>query len=80
MGRQNSLLSYPVGLGINPATDLLYLGREYPQGYDFFRARLRKAFSRQRDLEDEDKIRHGIQRAEFVKKGKPYTEGHRGAG
>lgn len=45
------------------------MGREYPQGYEYFRTRLHKAFASQRDLRDEEHIRKGIQRAEFVKKG-----------
>jgi hypothetical protein len=45
------------------------LGREYPQGYDYYRTRLHKAFASQRDLTDEEQIRTGIKRAEFVKKG-----------
>ncbi|KAF2868998.1 hypothetical protein BDV95DRAFT_578088 [Massariosphaeria phaeospora] len=48
--------------------DLLFLGRDYPQGYDYYRTRLRKAFASQRHLTDEDQIRKGITRAEFVKK------------
>lgn len=50
-------------------TDLLYMGREYPQGYDYFRTRLHKAFASQRHLTDEAKIKQGIERAEYVKKG-----------
>jgi hypothetical protein len=54
----------------NPdTTELLYLGREYPLGYDYFRQRLHKAFSGQTHLTDEEQIRTGIARAEFVKKG-----------
>lgn len=49
--------------------ELLYLGRDYPQGYDYYRTRLHKAFASQRHLDDEDKIRQGLKRAEFVKKG-----------
>ncbi|KAF2096764.1 hypothetical protein NA57DRAFT_78357 [Rhizodiscina lignyota] len=48
--------------------ELLYLGREYPLGYDYFRPRLHKAFSSQAGLKDEEAIRQGIKRAEFVKK------------
>ncbi|KAL0259938.1 hypothetical protein SLS55_005681 [Diplodia seriata] len=48
--------------------ELLYLGREYPMGYDFFRTRLHKAFASQSGLRDEEKIKRGIERAEFVKK------------
>ncbi|KAF2459682.1 hypothetical protein BDY21DRAFT_370370 [Lineolata rhizophorae] len=48
--------------------ELLFLGRDYPLGYDYYRARLHKAFASQAGLRDEDKIRRGIERAEFVKK------------
>ncbi|ROW16047.1 hypothetical protein VPNG_02503 [Cytospora leucostoma] len=48
--------------------ELLYLGREYPQGYDFFRPRLHKAFMGNAGLRDEQKIKEGIARAEFVRK------------
>ncbi|KAH7401519.1 LYR motif-containing protein 5A [Pyrenochaeta sp. MPI-SDFR-AT-0127] len=48
--------------------DLLFMGREYPLGYDYFRTRLHKAFASQRSLTDEEQIKSGIQRAEFVKK------------
>jgi hypothetical protein len=53
---------------INIYKELLYLGREYPLGYDYFRQRLHKAFSGQAHLTDEEKIRTGIARAQFVKK------------
>jgi hypothetical protein len=46
------------------------MGREYPQGYDYYRKRLHKAFASQKDLTDEEQIKNGIKRAEFVKKGK----------
>jgi len=44
------------------------MGREYPQGYDYFRIRLHKAFASQKNLTDEAKIKQGIERAEYVKK------------
>lgn len=50
-------------------TELLYLGREYPLGYDYFRPRLHKAFASQAGLQDEEAIRKGIERAQYVKKG-----------
>lgn len=50
-------------------TDLLNLGREYPLGYQYFRTRLHKAFASQASIEDEEAIKKGIERAEFVKKG-----------
>ncbi|EKG12085.1 hypothetical protein MPH_10796 [Macrophomina phaseolina MS6] len=53
---------------VDAEIELLYLGREYPQGYDFYRTRLHKAFASQAGLRDEQKIRRGIERAEFVKK------------
>lgn len=51
-------------------TELLWLGREYPLGYQYFRDRLHRAFAGQAHLTDEDQIRQGIARAAFVKKGK----------
>ncbi|KAF2629927.1 LYR motif-containing protein 5A [Macroventuria anomochaeta] len=48
--------------------ELLYLSRDYPQGYDWARSRLHKAFSSQAHLKDEEAIRNGIKRAEFVRK------------
>ena len=49
--------------------ELLYLGREYPLGYDYFRPRLHKAFMSKAGLQDEEQIRKGIDQAEFVRKG-----------
>jgi hypothetical protein len=49
--------------------ELLYLGREYPLGYDYFRPRLHKAFMSKAGLRDEQEIRKGIAQAEYVKKG-----------
>ncbi|KAJ5756353.1 hypothetical protein N7533_005896 [Penicillium manginii] len=48
--------------------ELLFLGREYPLGYQWFRDRLHRAFSKQSHVTDEEEIRKGIARAEFVKK------------
>ncbi|KAF2427737.1 LYR motif-containing protein 5A [Tothia fuscella] len=48
--------------------ELLFLVREYPLGYDYARPRLHKAFMSQAGVDDEEKIRSGIKRAEFVKK------------
>ncbi|RMX90699.1 hypothetical protein D0868_14425 [Hortaea werneckii] len=45
--------------------ELLYLGREYPLGYDYFRPRLHKAFMAKSGLEDEEQIRKGIEQAEY---------------
>ncbi|KAH7360284.1 LYR motif-containing protein 5A [Rhexocercosporidium sp. MPI-PUGE-AT-0058] len=48
--------------------ELLNLGREYPLGFDYFRPRLHKAFISNASLTNEEEIRRGIKRAEFVKK------------
>jgi len=48
--------------------ELLFLGREYPLGYLYYRNRLHRAFSGKADLTDEEQIRQGIKRAEFVKR------------
>ncbi|KAG0159763.1 hypothetical protein PDIDSM_7287 [Penicillium digitatum] len=48
--------------------ELLFLGREYPLGYQYFRDRLHRAFTSQTHITDEEQIRKGITRAEFVKK------------
>ncbi|THX29948.1 hypothetical protein D6D10_08777 [Aureobasidium pullulans] len=48
--------------------ELLYLGREYPLGYDYFRPRLHKAFSSKANLTSEAEINKGIESAEYVKK------------
>ncbi|KAJ5217205.1 hypothetical protein N7468_010213 [Penicillium chermesinum] len=54
---------------VNVYKELLFLGREYPLGYKYFRDRLHRAFAGQAHLQDEEEIRKGIARAEFVKKG-----------
>ncbi|KAJ3300546.1 LYR motif-containing protein 5 [Borealophlyctis nickersoniae] len=47
---------------------LLYIGREYPAGYDYFRSRLKNAFAKKRNLEDPEKIKQAIKHGEFVYK------------
>jgi hypothetical protein len=49
--------------------ELLFLGRDYPQGYAFFRSRLHRAFMAKAGLTDDEEIRQGIARADFVRKG-----------
>jgi hypothetical protein len=65
--RCSASLSHFQTLIIN--VELLFLLREYPLGYDYARPRLHKAFMSQAGLQDEEKIKYGIKRAEFVKKG-----------
>ncbi|EEA20143.1 hypothetical protein EYB25_007672 [Talaromyces marneffei] len=48
--------------------ELLYLGREYPLGYDYFRTKLHGAFAAKMNITDPKEIEEGIKRAEFVKK------------
>ncbi|KAL1973461.1 hypothetical protein VTN31DRAFT_6096 [Thermomyces dupontii] len=48
--------------------ELLYMGREYPLGYTYFRDRLHRAFASKAHLSDEQQIQDAIRRAEFVRK------------
>lgn len=48
---------------------LLYLGRDWPQGYsDYFKPRLHAAFMKQRDLAGEEEVNAAIARGEFMVK------------
>lgn len=49
-------------------TELLNLGKEYPLGYHYFQTRLHNAFSSQASIRDEEAIKKGIEKAEYVKK------------
>ena len=55
--------------GLLMLTELLYLGREYPLGYEYFRPRLHRAFMGKAGERNEDAIKKGIAQAEYVKKG-----------
>ncbi|XP_053575059.1 electron transfer flavoprotein regulatory factor 1 isoform X1 [Bombina bombina] len=46
--------------------NLLFLGREYPKGESYFKERLKKAFMKNKDVNDPEKIRELITRGEFV--------------
>ncbi|OTA67116.1 complex 1 protein [Hypoxylon sp. EC38] len=48
--------------------ELLNLGKDYPQGFSYFRPRLHKAFMVNAHLRDEDAIRNAIAKADYVKK------------
>ena len=52
----------------NRPSELLEMGKSYPLGFEYFRPRLHKAFMSQAHLRDEQEIRKGIERAEYVKK------------
>lgn len=47
---------------------LLFLGRDYPMGYQYFREKLKRAFMKNRYETDPDKIREMIHRGEYVVK------------
>ena len=49
--------------------ELLFMGREYPLGYKYFRERAHKAFASQKHLRDEEEIQTALRRAEWVRKG-----------
>lgn len=42
------------------------MGKEYPQGFDYFRTRLKNAFMKNRDVTDPQEIDKLIARGEFV--------------
>ncbi|KAK6482675.1 electron transfer flavoprotein regulatory factor 1-like [Huso huso] len=46
--------------------DLLYLGREYPKGADYFKDRLKMAFLKNKGVTDPEKIKELIGRGEYV--------------
>lgn len=46
--------------------NLLYLGREYPKGTDYYRERLKSAFLKHKDVTDPQEIRKLVDRGEFV--------------
>ena len=51
---------------LNLYKTLLYLGRDWPQGYDLFRKRLHKVFNKNSEEADPKKIKIMIKHGEFV--------------
>ena len=47
---------------------LLYLGRDYPKGYDYFREKLKNAFMKNKDVTEKKEIEMLIVRGEYVVK------------
>ena len=47
---------------------LVYLGRDYPLGWDYFRPRLKAAFLKNKDVTDSEKIEQLIARGNYVVK------------
>jgi len=46
----------------------LHLGKDYPQGFDYFRRRLKIAFLKNKDESDPEKIKLMVARGNFVVK------------
>ncbi|KAM9771699.1 LYR motif-containing protein 5A [Syngnathus typhle] len=46
--------------------NLLYLGRDYPEGSAFFRQRLKSAFMKNKDVTDPEHIKKLVGRGEYV--------------
>ncbi|XP_033845247.1 LYR motif-containing protein 5A isoform X2 [Periophthalmus magnuspinnatus] len=46
--------------------NLLYLGREYPQGSTYFRERLKASFMKNKDVTDPEKIKKLVAKGDFV--------------
>ncbi|XP_054447299.1 electron transfer flavoprotein regulatory factor 1 [Pteronotus mesoamericanus] len=53
---------------LNLYKNLLYLGRDYPKGADYFKRHLKNAFLKNKDVKDPKKIKELIGRGEFVMK------------
>ncbi|XP_011310839.1 LYR motif-containing protein 5 [Fopius arisanus] len=53
---------------LNLYKTLLYMGRDYPQGFDFFRANLKRAFLKNKFESDPKKIDKMIERGQYVMK------------
>lgn len=47
---------------------LLYLGKEYPMGADYFRTKLKAVFRKNKDIKDPAEIEKLIQRGNYVVK------------
>nr|XP_025138277.1 electron transfer flavoprotein regulatory factor 1 [Bubalus bubalis] len=53
---------------LNLYKNLLYLGRDYPKGADYFKRRLKNVFLKNKDVKDPEKIKELIERGKFVMK------------
>ena len=49
-------------------SQLLYLGRDYPKGYDYFRAKLKGAFLKNKDVKDPKEIEMLLARGDYIVK------------
>lgn len=55
-------------IGMCSIFQLLYLGKEYPKGYTYFRDRCKTAFMKNKDITDGEEIKMLIARGKFVEK------------
>ncbi|GIX76455.1 electron transfer flavoprotein regulatory factor 1 [Caerostris darwini] len=46
--------------------NLLFLGRDYPKGYDYFKIRLKEAFMKNKDVKDTHQIELLLTRGQYV--------------
>lgn len=53
---------------VNLYKTLLFLGRDYPHGYDYFRTRLKRAFTKNKHVSDPEKIEVLIAHGNYVVK------------
>ncbi|XP_003690713.1 electron transfer flavoprotein regulatory factor 1 [Apis florea] len=51
---------------INLYKTLLYMGRDYPRGYEFFRKNVRKVFEKNKEERDPEKIDKMLAHGDFV--------------
>ncbi|XP_022906102.2 electron transfer flavoprotein regulatory factor 1-like [Onthophagus taurus] len=51
---------------INLYKTLLHLGKDYPSGYDFFRTRLHRAFMKNKDEKDPEKIEKMLAHGQYI--------------
>ncbi|XP_076471022.1 electron transfer flavoprotein regulatory factor 1-like [Babylonia areolata] len=47
---------------------LLFLGRDYPKGYDYFRTKLKNAFMKHKDVADPAEIEMLLARGDYIVK------------
>ncbi|KAK2586974.1 hypothetical protein KPH14_010948 [Odynerus spinipes] len=47
---------------------LLYMGRDYPKGYEYFRTRLRKVFNKNKEESNPKKIEEMLEHGHYVVK------------
>lgn len=45
---------------------LLYYGREYPLGYDYFQPRVKAAFLKNKDVKDPEKIQQLLDHGQYI--------------